>query len=413
MVEGVRAERGGVQVTSILLRIQQSGGPALIPALQHALAAQRGPLLRATLSGMDTATSPPTEALRDALLAWYRAQRRDLPWRATRDPYAVWVSEAMLQQTRVETAEPYWRRFMERFPTIAALAGASEDEVLVAWSGLGYYRRARALRAAAQQIRDEHGGTFPRDPAQVLALPGVGRYTAGAVLSIAFDLPQPVVDGNVTRVFARLFLLEGVVGSPALERRLWELAESLVPTSGGAGDWNQAVMELGATICTPRAPACGRCPLATHCAALGAGRVAELPHPKPRPETLAVELEVLHVVRDASILLELRPPGGRMAGLWQLPSRERPGPDGGTTGLFPERFPPGWSLCAGSVLGEVRHTITRHRIRARVLQGRRRGEAEPPQGLAWCLRSELAEQPLTGMTAKILGARFLSPSLFP
>jgi len=396
----------------VYCRFVGAGGLAAFPPRKRRWGSLPGGASR-TLWGMESAPIPPTEELQAELLAWYREARRDLPWRATRDPYAVWVSEAMLQQTRVETAEPYWRRFMERFPTIEALAAASEDAVLAAWSGLGYYRRARALRAAAQQVRDLHGGSFPRDPAQALALPGVGRYTAGAVLSIAYDLPRPVVDGNVTRVFARLFELEGVVGSPPLERRLWDLAESLVSTAGGAGDWNQAVMELGATVCTPRTPSCESCPVARHCGAHAAGRVAELPHPKPRPATLAVELEVLHIAREASILLERRPPGGRMGGLWQLPTREREGPEGTTSGLFPERFPPGWALSGGRELGSVRHTITRHRIRARVLEGRRAGDSEPPEGLAWFLRHDLADQPLTGMTSKILAARFLTPSLFP
>lgn len=360
-----------------------------------------------------TGTRTPAAArLQSDLLEWYRAERRDLPWRATSDPYAVWISEAMLQQTRVETAEPYWRRFLERFPTVAALASASEDEVLAAWSGLGYYRRARALRAAAQRICELHDGAFPRDPKAALALPGVGRYTAGAVLSIAFDLPRAVVDGNVTRVFARLFLLEGAAGSPALERELWARAEALVPTAGGAGDWNQAIMELGATICTPRDPACEGCPVAEHCGARAAGRTAELPQPKPRPTSIAVELEVLHAARDASVLLERRPPTGRMAGMWQLPTRERANDQGDLSGLFPDRYPRGWSLRRGAELGSVRHTITRHRIRARVFEGRRTAEGEPPSGLEWCLRSELANRPLTGMTAKILGASFLAPSLF-
>ncbi|HUR26931.1 MAG TPA: A/G-specific adenine glycosylase, partial [Planctomycetota bacterium] len=207
-------------------------------------------------------------ALRKSLASWYLAQRRDLPWRRTQDPYAIWISEAMLQQTRVETVIGYWARFLARFPDIASLARAREEDVLAAWSGLGYYRRAKSLCEAARAIVAEHGGRFPRSRESVLALPGVGPYTAGAVLSIAFDQREAIVDGNVARVFSRVFALEDVLGSASSQEKLWDLARELLPPTRGAGDWNQALMELGATVCTARDPLCGTCPIARHCLAL-------------------------------------------------------------------------------------------------------------------------------------------------
>ena len=336
--------------------------------------------------------------LNTELQAWYRKHGRDLPWRRSRDPFAIWVSEAMLQQTRVETVLPYWERFMASFPTAADLARASEDEVLARWSGLGYYRRARALRRAAMALVERHGGEFPRARESVLALPGIGPYTAGAVLSIAFDLPEPLVDGNVARVFARLFELEDELGSSRLQRRLWELAGELVPDQG-AGDWNQGLMELGATVCLARSPRCGDCPLSAACRARAAGRAEELPRPKPRRAPVDVELLVLVVRAGETVLLERRPGEGRMAGMWQLPTVERAA---GAAALFPESFPAGADLRQGEELGQVRHAITHHRIRARVSAGELGGPAVAP--LCWTRAVDLERLPLTGMTRKILRA---------
>jgi A/G-specific adenine glycosylase len=338
--------------------------------------------------------------VQDDLLGWYRRNRRPLPWRETSDPYAIWVSEAMLQQTRVETVESYWTRFLERFPTVHELARADEEDVLALWSGLGYYRRARSLHAAAQVIVERHGGEFPRTRDELLALPGVGPYTAGAVLSIAFDLPEPLVDGNVGRVFARLFALEGTTGSSELQRDLWQLAGELVPREGAAGDWNQALMELGATVCTPRDPNCPACPLAEGCRARSAGRTAELPWPKPKVPSIEVALETV-VVRDGdALLLERRPASGRMAGMWQFPTVERAGPGGAHSGLFPSELPAGIRPESGAGLGGFRHGITRHRIRVELRSGRVSGRVREP--LAWVPSERLGELPLTGMTKKTL-----------
>ncbi|OLC55295.1 MAG: hypothetical protein AUH92_02435 [Acidobacteria bacterium 13_1_40CM_4_69_4] len=213
------------------------------------------------------------------LLAWYRRSRRDLPWRRTRDPYRIWISEIMLQQTTVRTVVPYYRRFIRLFPTVQALASARAVEVLAAWSGLGYYGRARNLRAAARIIVDRHSGRFPRHLEDALALPGVGRSTAGAILSIAHGARLPVLDGNVARVLSRLYLVRGPK-SAARERRLWGLAADLVAAAPSSGDLNQALMELGATVCAPVSPACTVCPLSRRLPAARGRRSRSVP-PSP------------------------------------------------------------------------------------------------------------------------------------
>jgi A/G-specific adenine glycosylase len=338
-----------------------------------------------------------------ALLSWYDRARRDLPWRRTRDPYAVWISEAMLQQTRAQTVADYWRRFLEALPSVRDLAAADEAVVLGLWSGLGYYRRARALREAARVVVERHGGEFPRTRAEWLALPGIGPYTAGAVLSIAFDLPEPLVDGNVARVLARRFALEGELGSAPFQRELWSLAQRLLPRER-AGDWNQALMELGATVCTPRAPRCGECPWAAHCRAHAEDRVDKLPRVRPRPAPLEVELTIAVAERGGALLLGRRPERGRMAGLWEFPTREEPGPGGRASGLFPPDFGLPLALDEGTPLGRIAHAITRHRIRARVLPARPSGPLPgPPDGAEWIECGRLAELGLTGMARKVLG----------
>jgi len=209
----------------------------------------------------------PAHALgfRRRLLGWYTRHQRPLPWRRTRDPYAVLVSEIMLQQTQVARVEDYWPRFLRRYPTVDALAAASADAVHESWAGLGYYARARNLHAAAQQVVREHGGAFPSEPERLRELPGIGRYTAAAVASIAFGTDVGTVDTNVARVLGRVFRIRGRAKSAARARRTWHLVDALVPR-GRAGDWNQALMDLGATICTARAPRCPACPVRTTCA---------------------------------------------------------------------------------------------------------------------------------------------------
>ncbi|MCA9002346.1 MAG: A/G-specific adenine glycosylase, partial [Planctomycetes bacterium] len=261
--------------------------------------------------------------IQGVLLEWFRSAKRDLPWRRISDPYGIWISEAMLQQTRVATVIEYWVAFMAEFPTVEALAIASEERVLAAWSGLGYYSRARSLKAAAERIVADHGGEFPRERSRALDLPGVGEYTAGAVLSIAYDLPEALVDGNVERVLSRLFGLRAVAGSGPLRRHAWKLAaHCLDPES--PGDWNQALMELGALICTPGEPKCGECPCQKLCLAKKRGEAADWPSPKPRRAAIDLVVTGLWLERDGQVLLVQRPADGPMAGLWELPTRQEP-----------------------------------------------------------------------------------------
>ncbi len=260
-------------------------------------------------------------ARRAELLAWYRRDHRDLPWRRTRDAYAIWVSEIMLQQTRVETVLSYYDRFLARFPDSFALARAPLDDVLAAWSGLGYYRRARFLKSAAEQLARDADGRFPRDLAAAVRLPGIGRSTAGAILSIAYGTRAAVLDGNVKRVLARLAGFADSDGSP-LERRAWPLAEAFVDCDD-AGDVNQALMELGATVCLPFAAArCEECPWRSACRARAEATVATLPKSRPRA-TLREETWLVAVVRrGARFLLRRRPPTGLLHDLLELPAYE-------------------------------------------------------------------------------------------
>ncbi|MDP2956381.1 MAG: A/G-specific adenine glycosylase [Longimicrobiales bacterium] len=256
-------------------------------------------------------------AVRRAVLAHYDRTRRDLPWRTETDPYRIWVSEVMLQQTRVETVLPYYRRWMERFPDAGTLADASLDDVLLAWQGLGYYRRARALHAGARVVRERWGGVIPGSYEELRALPGVGEYTASAVASIAFGAPLGAVDGNVTRVLARLF--DRTRPSP---RWLRATAAELVDR-GRPGDWNQALMDLGATVCMRRRPACGRCPIAKHCRSLAAGTQEERPATAPGKVVQARTLATAVVVDgDGRGLLVRRADDGLLAGLWAFPDAE-------------------------------------------------------------------------------------------
>jgi A/G-specific adenine glycosylase len=233
---------------------------------------------------------------RALLLAWFAEAKRDLPWRRTRDAYAVWLSEVMLQQTRVDTVIPYFERFLQRFPTVSALAAAPEEGVLALWSGLGYYRRARLLHAGAKAVVERHQGVVPEDAEARRALPGIGRYTAGAIGSIAFELEEPLVDGNVARVLSRVHAIDAALGGKESEVALWREAEAWVK-GDAPGELNQALMELGALVCTPSSPRCEACPLMRHCLAKQVDRVATLPTPKVKkaPKELAV---IALLVRD-------------------------------------------------------------------------------------------------------------------
>lgn len=256
-----------------------------------------------------------------SLLAHYAVVHRRMPWRGATDPYAIWVSEVMLQQTQTATAAPFYERFLKRFPTVRALADADEAAVLELWSGLGYYTRARNLWIAARRLCAERGGEVPGTASELRELPGVGRYTAGAIASIAFGKPEPAVDGNVQRVISRLFAIRGDVSRGRAHEQVWRAMRLLLPTDS-PGAFNQAMMEFGATVCVPTAPRCGKCPLASHCAALRTGRQNELPEKAQSKKTVRVAEACAVIARNAEILIVKRPAGGQMAGLWEFPRTE-------------------------------------------------------------------------------------------
>jgi A/G-specific adenine glycosylase len=309
---------------------------------------------------------PPHSVLRAALLRWFGLVRRDLPWRRTRDPYAVWVSETMLQQTRVSTVVPYYERFLRELPTVGHLAEATEERVLALWSGLGYYRRARMLHAAAKQVALAHDGVVPSGLEELRGLKGVGAYTAGAVASIAFGRRAAVVDGNVARVLARLFAIEDDIKSAGGNARLWRLAEALVPDGDGdPGDWNQALMELGATVCAPRSPRCDECPAMALCAGRQQGIAARLPRIAPKKAPSLVERVALVLVSDRGVLLARRRSDVLFGGLWEPPSADARVGRGlaelaSVLGVDPRALEPA---------GEVVHVLSHRRLRVEVARG--------------------------------------------
>lgn len=256
------------------------------------------------------------------LLFWYRANKRDLPWRRRSNPYYTWVSEIMLQQTRVETVKPYFERFVNQFPTIGVLADAPEEEVLKAWEGLGYYSRARNLQAAAREVKELYGGQVPNDKGKVSALKGVGPYTSGAIMSIAFNQPEPAVDGNVMRVLSRYFRLHDDVAKPSTRRHMENLAQGLIP-DGCAAEFNQGLMELGALICMPKSPACSLCPVMEYCAGHKAGEERVLPvktkSKPPKPELRYAALIEGSGEHAGKVLVRRRPDMGLLAKMWELP----------------------------------------------------------------------------------------------
>ena len=255
----------------------------------------------------------------EQLLAWYSTHRRDLPWRNSRDPYAIWVSEVMLQQTRVETVVPYYQKWMARFPTVETLASADMEEVLNMWEGLGYYRRARYLHEAARQVADRPGGELPDSVQALRELPGIGAYTAAAVSAFAFDKDTIALDGNLKRVLARLFEVTLEIQSTEAVKRLQKLGLELLP-SGEASDFNQALMDLGATICTAQNPKCADCPLTEHCLAYKHGSQDDIPRRRAKGSLPEVERAAAILIKDGAVLLGRRPPDGLLADLWEFPA---------------------------------------------------------------------------------------------
>ncbi len=261
----------------------------------------------------------------EKLLNWYAENAREMPWRGNPDPYAVWVSEIMLQQTRVDTVLPYFERWMRRFPDIQTLAEASQQDVLNSWEGLGYYSRARNFHKAAQIVIDQYNGQLPVDPSALKSLPGIGAYTAAAIASIVFGLDEATLDGNIRRVLARIFDVEHPLGTTLAEKRLWELARQNLP-SGKAADYNQALMELGATLCSPRNPKCEVCPINEDCQAFKLGIQEQRPVKKKKSEVPHHTVTAAVIQQNGKVLLAQRPEGGLLGGMWEFPGgKKKPG----------------------------------------------------------------------------------------
>jgi A/G-specific adenine glycosylase len=332
------------------------------------------------------------------LIAWQRRHgRHDLPWQQSRDPYRVWLSEIMLQQTQVATVIPYYERFLARFPTLAELAEAPVEDVMALWSGLGYYARARNLHRCAQTVVDQHGGVFPRDPESIAALPGIGRSTANAIAVFCFGAQVPILDGNVKRVLCRFLGIEGFPGSPAVESRLWQDGTTLLPQRDVA-TYIQAQMDLGATLCTRGKPRCADCPVSHLCVAYRAGRTSELPAPKPKRAVPEREVTLLVLREGKRIALEQRPPAGIWGGLLSLPEL----PDrADVRSHCEERL--GMRLDAVLPAPTFAHGFTHFRLHIRPLVCTVSGAtrlAEP--GLRWLDQAALAQAALPAPIRKLL-----------
>lgn len=323
--------------------------------------------------------SPDLQSVTRKTEKWFARHQRPLPWRAAYEPYHVWVSEVMLQQTRMEVVLPYFARFLERFPSVAALAAATDHDVTAAWSGLGYYRRARMLRDGAAAVMERFGGEIPPTVDELLTIPGIGRYTAGAIASVAFNRRAPIVDGNVTRVLARVFGSDG---------ETWERAEALVNACRKPRDFNQGLMELGALICTPRNPSCLICPLRESCVALATGRVDELPAPKPKRAIRELHIPLYLVCDQSGRVLMRREAGPLMHAMYHLPHGDASLLEAGAL-----------DVVRGALLGTIRHTVTTRKIEFAVYDARLRGETD---GYEWIDPAAMAEVPHPSYVAKAL-----------
>ena len=366
-------------------------------------------------------SQPRVSELVAQLLVWFAGNARDLPWRRTRDPYAVWVSEIMLQQTQVKTVIPYWNRWQQALPTIADVAGAEPAKIHKLWEGLGYYTRVRNLQKAAQLIVAQHGGVFPENFTEVLALPGIGRYTAGAICSIAFNQPTPILDGNVIRVLTRLF---GIAENPkekATNQRLWRLAKELVteaqkqklpllkrrknwPPGGGKNfcSWlNQSLMELGALVCTPRQPECLACPLQTQCAAFRTGRTQSLPNLPKRQASIARHFLALVVGQAGKYLVRQRPAGQVNAHLWEFPNVETTGKPADPRAQFQAGF--GGAPLELAPLLQVKHAITRYQMTLEAFLVTA-GKIPAPAGTVWRTPAQMQALAFTSAHRKVLRA---------
>lgn len=348
---------------------------------------------------------------RKSLADWFRERARDLPWRRTGDPYRIWISEVMLQQTTVVAVVPYFEKFIARFPTVQDLAAANQDDVLRHWEGLGYYSRARNLHRAAQELVRQRGGRFPETVEELTSLPGIGRYTAGAILSFAFDRPAPILEANTLRLYSRLLNFDGNPRATHGQKLLWSFAAHLLPESG-SGNLNQALMELGSLVCTPQNPDCEHCPVLKHCRAREAGRQNDIPAPMVRPEITELVEVALAIEHAGRYLLRRNPEGQRWAGLWdfiRLPHDDTLAEEaaflkphrnvsrklaGRLEQLVAEQT--GQRIQVQTMLSSIRHSVTRYRIQLQCLSA----SAEEPvideaADIQWVPVSRLHEFPLS------------------
>jgi len=354
-----------------------------------------------------TISKPTRSKLVAALLNWFAKHKRALPWRATRDPYRIWISEVMLQQTQTATVIPFYERFLKQFPTIAALASADDRILMKAWEGLGYYARARNLRAAAQTLACEHDGKLPTSIDELLQLPGFGPYTAAAVASLAFGADCAAVDGNVMRVLARVYALDADIRQTKTQRRLQELADALVP-AGRAGAFNEALMELGALVCRPKNPACHACPIRRFCRAFQEDRVGELPVKSRKPAVPHHEIAIGVVHRQGKVLIALRPADGLLGNLWEFPGGKRK-PDETLAECCRREIKEetGLDIEVGESFALVRHAYTHFRITLHAFRCRYTGGRAQPrssQAVRWVAVDELDDYAFPKANKQIIAA---------
>ncbi|OCA83331.1 A/G-specific adenine glycosylase [Bacillus sp. FJAT-27225] len=344
------------------------------------------------------------EKFREHLISWFRAEQRNLPWRLDKDPYKVWVSEIMLQQTRVDTVIPYFQRFLEQFPTLDALAEAEEDKVLKAWEGLGYYSRARNLQTAVREVKEKYNGIVPDSPEEIATLKGVGPYTAGAILSIAYGIPEPAVDGNVMRVLSRILLIKEDIAKPS-SRKIFEKAVRILISHESPSDFNQALMELGAIVCTPTSPSCLLCPVREHCQAFHEGVQHELPikAKKKKPRELRLAAAVIKN-NEGEILIRRRPNHGLLANMWELPSVELHLPFAddrrGLSSLYRETLDTDVEI--GESLGQIQHIFSHLIWNVTVYSGKLTAELGKTDEIKLVSLEELSEYALPVPHQKML-----------
>lgn len=346
-----------------------------------------------------------SQFIQNELLSWYYIHRRDLPWRQTKDPYKIWVSEIMLQQTRVDTVIPYYNRFIEQFPTLQSLAEATEDRITKAWEGLGYYSRVHNLHAAAKKVLESYNGIVPSTLEEISALKGVGPYTAGAILSIAYNKKVPAVDGNVMRVFSRLFSIHEDITLSSTRKKMESIAYELIPEYA-AGDFNQALMELGATVCVPSSSVCLFCPLMQVCVGYAEGKIEELPVKTKKEKRLVQEVIFVWIVCGNRVLVEKRPERGLLAGLSGFPTIECMKKENSMNAIRRWSEEVGFNLHNAQELGEVSHIFSHRHWKGIVVRGELDLKIQLPSNLEWVDRKALFNRTFPVVYQKVIKAAF-------